>query len=362
MSKGQANKESKSKDNKNSNSESSSSSSESISSESSSESSGGESSSSSDSESSESSSSSSSDLGSSSGDSGGASITGNAIGGLFGIFRSTGKVTMGIDEEIQGDVAGNKSFKYDLNEYETAEIVSGSVVTETENLSDDEITLKIDKKKNGKKTAMITTKYVLTEKGFGEEYLSKKQTKSFSINLSSLDLVLEPGELNIKLSYGDEEIVSYKTQLKEGVIEGNNLTEENVTDEIDLNETEEIEINETNMTGLNETNVTLNITNVSLQIEPISLTDSELEILVEEFGNATIGQTARAYKQWIIVKYSLRDYEIEYSYYANLSESVLNSLMENDKNNWLKDIANEISKESSSSTSLSNLTKSYELS
>lgn len=272
-------------------------------------------------------------------------MTGNSVRGIFNIFRTTGKVTANVGEEISGEVTNNTYFKLNLDRGQSVEIIPGSVMVGNQTLSDNQITLNFSDKENGKKEVIVSTNYVLMERGFGEEYLGENVSTIFSINLSNLNLTFVPGNLNIKIIHEGKEIISYNSQI-----------EEEVASKEDLGEDKNLNLsNETNSTLGEE----LNSTNASLIVQPVFLNEKDLEILIQNFGNSTISQTARIYKQWKIVKYSLGEYEVEYSYDSNLSNEVLDLLMENDKNNWLKDIIREILKEDSESTILANSTKNY---
>lgn len=80
--------------------------------------------------------------------------------------------------------------------------------------------------------------------------------------------------------------------------------------------------------------------------EKVELVDSglavnyDLETLNKKSSEGSFEQTARAYKDWIIVKFEKGDYEIEYSYSNKLTKDELNSLVEKDKENWLEKISN----------------------
>jgi hypothetical protein len=56
-------------------------------------------------------------------------------------------------------------------------------------------------------------------------------------------------------------------------------------------------------------------------------------------GDELFQQTARSYKDWIIVTFKLGDYEIEHAYNNGLSKEELNSLIEKDKADWLNQIS-----------------------
>lgn len=74
-------------------------------------------------------------------------------------------------------------------------------------------------------------------------------------------------------------------------------------------------------------------------IDPNELISQEKIESTKSFGNNIIQQSARNYKDWIIVTFKIGDYEIEYSYNNALSKEELNSLIEKDKANWLNQIS-----------------------
>ncbi len=83
-----------------------------------------------------------------------------------------------------------------------------------------------------------------------------------------------------------------------------------------------------------------NITTVTLEIEEKRvLSDAEKEILRNEFANASIETfKSELFHGRYVIGYRLGDYEIEYSYDANLDNETLDLQMENDRTKWLKDI------------------------
>jgi len=68
-------------------------------------------------------------------------------------------------------------------------------------------------------------------------------------------------------------------------------------------------------------------------------TTSEKTEIPKTLNDGTFQQTARNYKDWIIVTFKMGNYEIEYSYNNALSKDELNSLIEKDKSNWLNSIS-----------------------
>ncbi|MBT4376513.1 hypothetical protein HOD29_04015 [archaeon] len=231
-------------------------------------------------------------------------ITGKIVKGITGFVTNlflgltpTGQV---IEGGIQGDVSYSKEFTYNLKQGETITLIPESVSTETEYLPDSAINIEIQNKK-----AIITTNYFVEEKGFGEEYMEENIT-DYSINLTNLGINFVPGDLTIKLAYNGEELNLLETALEEGIFKIEQISE---------TPTESI------------------------------LIEEELNILNKEFGIKPIRQSAKEYKNWILVKFELGNYEIEHSYDKNLPTETLKIYIEKDKQTWLKDIANTLIKE-----------------
>ncbi len=255
------------------------------------------------------------------------SITGNVARGVFGSIinlfmgiRPTGNVVSEGDE-VQADVSYAKEFKYNIQPGQTIKILPGSVRTDTKELSVSDLQVFIQEN-----SVIIKTNYYEETHGFGKNYIGKNM-ENININLSALNLSFKDKSLGIKLVHGDKEIKSFKVNLGDSFLESSD--------------------NET-MEDANEL--------------IYSLTDSEKKILSDEFGNESINQNAREYKDWIIVSLKLGSYEVEYSYNKDLSRADLNSLIEKDKINWLRDISNEITKEETPSFKLDEFNQNYDFS
>jgi len=94
--------------------------------------------------------------------------------------------------EVEGVITAETPFTYELTQDETAEIVSSSQPVNLE-IKDN--------------IATITTDYVETKQGFGEDYLGEENVE-FSFDLKDLNLVANQGELTITLEYNGEELIS----------------------------------------------------------------------------------------------------------------------------------------------------------
>ena len=254
-------------------------------------------------------------------------ITGGVISNIFGFIArsfigltSTGK-SISEEGKIQADVSYTKEFRYSLNSGESIKIVSDSVRTNTKELSVGD--LQIFREGN---EVVVKTDYYEETFGFGKKYLGEA-TNGLNINLSSLNFNFNDPNLEIKLIYEDLELKSFKINLGDSFVE--------------------------------------NLDNASLEDSEalgFSLTNQEKNILNNAFGNISVEQTARSYKDWIIVQFKIGDYEVEYSYNKDLSREELNSLIEKDKINWLKDISKELVTEDTPSFKLDEFNKNSDLS
>lgn len=262
-------------------------------------------------------------------------ITGGIISNLFkGVsnfflrLTPTGQVSLEIQNRIDVEVSVGNDFIFELSEDQTAEIVPGSVRTDSKELPDDTIELDIVGDK-----VIIITDYSEIEQGFGEDYLGFDE-KEISIDLSKLDLVFEQGELKVSLVYNAEELISMTTFLETGEV---------IAEEEPVEEPEE---KPQNITLIIENRTESNIT---LETVEAVLTYEEKAILTKEFGNASVEITeAEEKNNRLIVKYELEDYWRLATYDISLSQEDLEAQMEADKIKWLKDIVKSLTKEESS--------------
>lgn len=257
---------------------------------------------------------------------GGAPITGGVISNFFGKLTGTGNVVIKFESEVEGEVSAEKVFTYALLEGETAELKPRSVRTDSKKLSDDEVDIRIEGNE-----VIVTTGYSESEEGFGEDYLGGTG-KDIIIDLSKLNLILEPGELKIRLIHEKGEIISLTTILGEGEV---------ISDEIIPGTTTESPISENTEAPVTETNLTTPINLISED-----LTDEERAVLISEFGTTSLEvKEAKSKKGFIIIRYELGDYWVEYSYKEKLDRATLESFMGEDRVKWLKDIAKRLSRE-----------------
>lgn len=270
-----------------------------------------------------------------------APITGNFLNSIFGI---TGMVSMELKEEIEGKTSKGNPFVYNLKKGETAELKPMSVNIGGEEIKDNTVSLKIEEGK-----AIVETDYSEKRIGYGEDYLGNKN-KEFSLDLSDMNLLLDEGELNIKIIYNDEELISVKTLLKEGEKNSQEVVEEGEKEEeIPKEDSKPVVITNEQVTSEKEMkeNATVEeITESSVWDMGNFLTDEERKILDEEFPNVPLNSVkSEIYKDRIIRGYKFGEYYVEYSYDSSLNEDVLKVQMERDRIKFLKDIATSLLKE-----------------
>lgn len=260
----------------------------------------------------------------------------------------TGMVSLGIGNEVDGEVSFGNDFVFELSEGATVEIVPGSVETDTERLSDDMIELTIQENR-----AIVTTSYSEIKYGFGETHLGNDE-KVIDINLSALNMVFEQGDLKVSLVYSNKEIVSLSTILESG----KPVTAETPTQsEEEPKQTEDIATKQ---------NITINETlgNITIEEPPqISnvLTEEEENILDKEFGNISIKITRAERGKRVLIRYELEEYWFEATYDADLSQEDLEVQMEADKIKWLKDIVKSLSKEEPPAEEIEELLGNYSI-
>ncbi|MEK6832985.1 MAG: hypothetical protein AABY32_02965 [Nanoarchaeota archaeon] len=287
-----------------------------------------------------------------------APITGNSVRSSGGIFASffglTGRVvSMNLENEINGVVSKDKPFVYELKAGERAELKPKSVKIENEEMEDNVISLKIE---NGK--VIVTTDYSKIVKGYGEGYVGNKE-KTISLDLSDLNLILEKGDLTIKLVYGGEELVQLKTLLVEGEKTSNATLIDVPEKPILVNETPEInktvelpvvipkeDLNNLDKNFSEENETIEEWANSSVWEIGDFLTSSERKILLDKFGNISLQSTkSELYNGTITREYSFDKYSIKSYYNPALTRELLEINMEKDRVKFLKFIAKAASEE-----------------
>ncbi len=275
-------------------------------------------------------------------------------------LNPTGQVVLELEKSVEGKVSLGEEFIYELQPGETAELKPLSVRTEFEELEDKEVKVKIEGNK-----VVVTTGYSEKEKGYGEEFLGDDIIE-VPIDLSSLGLEVEEGDLSIKLVYGEEEILTIDSSLgEEGVVVDEPPEELEESEELveDLNETlgNQTQGNETGGNETNQIQIGLNGTNQIFEISSVeSLTIQEKALLFDYFGNKGYSKS-EMFKDRIIITYTLGRYEVEFSYDSSISEELLKIVMENDRVHWLRDLSVSLHSSESSREELNITNESFDL-
>jgi len=261
-----------------------------------------------------------------------APITGNIISGFAGAISDfflgltmTGKAVVEFEREVYGQVSVNEDFVYTLQEEERAELKPRSVKTDSGQLSDNDIDLRIENNQ-----IMVTTNYSELEEGFGEEHLGDG-SKEFIIAIPDLNLILEQGSLKVSIIDSNQEILSLSTVLEEGEVIANETVLDSTpeTSEPDLTIETDYEIEEKE---------------IYVPELVVSLTEQERMILFEKFGNTLTVKEASPKRGFINVRYEFSsEYWVEFNYDVSLSEEILELFRDRDLVKWLKDIAKSLS-------------------
>jgi len=222
------------------------------------------------------------------------------ISGFFLGLRTTGYAIEN-SVVVSGDVSFDQDFVYDFGgqSAESVVIESGSVRTDSEELSEEDLKLKTEDSK-----IIVSTNYSEIAEGFSGTDLIVK--------MSDLNMTFSPGEWKVKIVEpgSDNELISFLITI------GGDVTV--------INETETLFLQEI-----------------------IELNDSEREILRREFGENVSVDISEAVEKnnLLVIKYELADYEMIRSYDLDLSRQVIESFMKRDRIKFIKDIAMTISRE-----------------
>jgi len=214
--------------------------------------------------------------------------SGESLGG--GIAGITGGVVASLETEVSGTVNKNEPYTYELNPGEKAEIISSSqdvTISQQGNI------------------VTISTDYV-EETGFGEDYLGGDYTYDLEIDLTSLNLDVEEGELVVELNYEGENLISVSSVLSVDNPQQTTITEEIVPTEIELT-------------------------------KDLALNDKELSILKENTGKDT-AEISKAVEsgERLIIRFEMGSYWSESSYDIKLDETEINYQIEVDRAKFLK--------------------------
>jgi len=267
-----------------------------------------------------------------------APITGNAISGILGTVSKffIGLIAGRVIEDqsiISGEVSKENSFVYKL-QGKKLKLVSGSVTYSGETLPDNTISIE---EKGGEIT--IRTNYSIFSKGFGSEYSGDK-TKTLSIDMTQLSKTLTEGNLKVKISYNNSEIVSFDEKISNETIKN---PEKEIVEEI-FNESITVPTN-----ILETINFDMN------------LTQKEKNLLIFRLNETNLTTVVNKYKERFLVEFSFSGYNIEHSYSGSFSEEELNKNIERDKYLWIQDILKSLSNRESQKEELTNLTKTNSL-
>ena len=154
--------------------------------------------------------------------------------------------------------------------------------------------------------------------------------------------MLEKGNLKIGIFYEGAEIVSMETAI--GGSEGGEVSSESEISEIQTPETQTETQQETELELGPILNETQNKTQTEIPIQELELTDEETTTLIRQFGNISLEVKSEKTKNgFIIIRYELGDYWINYSYSSDLDNNTLNIFIQQDKIKWLKDLAEKYS-------------------
>jgi hypothetical protein len=245
------------------------------------------------------------------------------ISNFFLGLTPTGNSILESQKEISASASAGNPFTYTLQDGERAEIKPLSVSFGSKQLSENDLSLTTDGN-----LVTVSTTYSEKEEGFGSDY-SGNNVKDIMINIGNLNLSLEKGNLNIRVVYNNEELVSLQTVLGSGEI----------AVESEILPVEEPEI----VNATTSANASVNNT-VPVISEVLKLTNDEKNILIKEFGNISVKVTSAVSKNgFIIIRYEIGDYWIENSYDLSLDNLTLSSFMEADRIKLLKDIAQKLS-------------------
>ena len=249
------------------------------------------------------------------------------VGFTLLIYSETNEADIESEREIPGSVTAEEIFVYELQAGEGAELKPRSVMAEGKQLEDKAVS--IIKEGN---VVSVTTQYTEEEKGFGADYNGEK-TKNINIDLTSLNLILQPGVLDVSVIYNSEELFFLQTIIGENSVSGESQQQE--------------------QPATTETNIT------EIQIRELELTTEEKNALEDEFGNISLVAEAKVKNGFIVLRYGLGNLWIEYSYSSDLSAETLNSLMEADRIKWLKDVAQSLTQPEEKEQTLENFTENY---
>lgn len=224
--------------------------------------------------------------------------------------------------EILGNVSRENDFEYVLNEGETVELKPRSVTLfdSGDQLDDDEVNLIVEEN-----LVIVSTSYSGFEAGFGEDYIGT-DLKEIVVDVSSLNLFLDPGFVKISVNYLGEELLTSTIEIQGG----ESVSGETVPLEDEIPAIEE---------PFSENETEFNFSEIE---EPaiLELTSGERGILENEFGNLSL-RVSEAFSKngFLTIRYQIDRYWVEFTYSDDLDNATLESFMEQDRIKWMKDLA-----------------------
>jgi hypothetical protein len=123
-----------------------------------------------------------------------------SAGGEISGGGMTGMAICGDEFIVAGSASKGEDYVHTLEDGQSAEIASGSVKVDGQEIGDCEINLDVSGNE-----ARVSTEYSISEEGFGEDYLGEEML-SLSVDISKLNLKAEEGEFNVRLVYDNSVI------------------------------------------------------------------------------------------------------------------------------------------------------------
>ncbi len=251
---------------------------------------------------------------------------------FFLALTPTGNAVSDTSTEVSGETSFEKPFEHNVLGGEAVQLKSGSVSTSGSEVLSDNI-VQITAEGN---VVFVETSYSETEKGFGQEFLGSGN-EIISVNLSALGLILNDGELLIKIVHGNQEIVSSSVILESGVAE---TAVANISNQTVMNITIEQPINSTLsfVDILSQDNRTPQV--ITVNTVQFVLTDDEKALIAQEFNDNEVKMTkSEIFNGRLIIRHEIGNQWIEYSYDPNTPSEELEYQISLDRMKWLKDLA-----------------------
>ncbi|MEK6894129.1 MAG: hypothetical protein AABX10_01570 [Nanoarchaeota archaeon] len=193
---------------------------------------------------------------------------------------------------ISGRVSKDNDFSYDLNEGDSASLVSESVYDKDVQLDDSIVSFDSS---NNKVT--ITTDYSTEKEGFGPDYIGDKSL-SLNIDISSFELIADnEADIDIKLVYNEVLIVEASDHISvSGIPESPKFeTESSEPETLFTNETLVNETHIGNATGFNQTisnETSFNETFVNETVANVTESNYTVNVSTVQYG-AVIGRPVK---------------------------------------------------------------------